>query len=68
MQYTEQIGYKSEARIKARLESIEYYPFHIHENSLEIICVLNGTVEICDSAATYPTATSTCLIPASLTG
>ena len=53
MQYTEQIGYKSEARIKARLESIEYYPFHIHENSLEIICVLNGTVEICDSAATY---------------
>ncbi len=53
MQYIEQIGYKSEARIKARLESIEYYPFHIHEHSLEIICVLNGTVEICDSAATY---------------
>lgn len=53
MQYVEQIGYKSEARIKARLESIEYYPFHIHSHSLEIICVLNGSVEICDSAAAY---------------
>lgn len=54
MQYVEQIGYKSEARIKARLESIEYYPFHVHENSLEILCILNGNVEICDAAATYP--------------
>ena len=53
MQYVEQIGYRSDARIKARLESIEYYPFHIHEQSLEIICVLNGTVDVCDSAATH---------------
>lgn len=53
MQYVEQIGYKSEAFSKAKLESIVYYPFHIHENSLEILCVLNGDVKIWDSAATY---------------
>ncbi len=53
MQYNEKTGYKSTACIKAKLENIEYYPFHIHKNDIEIICILNGDVTICDSAATY---------------
>ena len=53
MEYIEKIGYRTPARIKAKLESIAYYPFHIHNDDVEIICVLNGTVKICDSAATY---------------
>lgn len=53
MQYIEKIGYKSTARIKAKVESMEYYPFHLHDDAIEIICVLNGTVKISDSAASY---------------
>lgn len=53
MQYIEKIGYKSAAMIKAKTESMEYYPFHLHDDSIEIICVLNGTVRISDSAAGY---------------
>lgn len=53
MQYIEKIGYKSTAGIKAKVESMEYYPFHLHDDAIEIICVLNGTVKISDSAASY---------------
>ncbi|NLD19690.1 MAG: AraC family transcriptional regulator [Clostridiales bacterium] len=53
MKYIEQIGYKSSAMVKARLESLAYYPFHLHRDDFEIICVLNGKVTICDSAASY---------------
>ena len=53
MQYIEKIGYKTSAMVKAKVESMEYYPFHLHDDALEIICVLNGTVRISDSAASY---------------
>ena len=53
MQYIEQIGYKSNAMVKSKLESISYYPFHLHKNDFEIVCVLNGNITIADSAATY---------------
>lgn len=53
MQYIEKIGYKTSAGIKAKVESMEYYPFHLHDDAIEIICVLNGTVNISDSAASY---------------
>lgn len=53
MQYIEKIGYKTSAGIKAKAESMEYYPFHLHDDAIEIICVLNGTVKISDSAASY---------------
>lgn len=53
MQYIEKIGYKSSAMIRAKVESMEYYPFHLHDDAIEIICVLNGTVRISDSAASY---------------
>lgn len=53
MEYIERIGYKNNTGVKARLESMEYYPFHLHRNDLEIVCVLNGKVSISDSAASY---------------
>lgn len=53
MQYIEKIGYKTSAMVKAKIESMEYYPFHLHDDAIEIICVLNGNVKISDSAATY---------------
>ena len=53
MEYIELIGYKNTSKIRAKLESIAYYPFHLHRHDLEIICVLNGTVKIFDSAASY---------------
>lgn len=53
MQYIERVGYKSPSCVKAKLENIEYYPFHIHKEDLEIICILNGSVNISDSAASY---------------
>ena len=53
MEYIEMIGYKSTADIRAKIESYAYYPFHLHKNDLEIICVLNGSIKIYDSAANY---------------
>lgn len=53
MKFIEKIGYKSSARVRARLENIERYPFHMHDDSIEIICVLDGNVTISDAAATY---------------
>ena len=53
MEYIEMIGYKRTAEVRAKIESIAYYPFHLHKNDLEIICVLNGKLKIYDSAASY---------------
>ena len=50
MRYEELIGFKSNARVRVLLESIAYYPFHLHKGCIEIICVLNGSVIISDSA------------------
>lgn len=53
MQYIQKIGYKTQSMVQVKIESIEYYPFHLHDDSLEIICVLNGRIKISDSAASY---------------
>ena len=53
MQYVEAVEYKTSARVKARAEMIQYYPFHLHEHSTEIICILHGEAVICDAAARY---------------
>lgn len=50
MQFNELIGFKSGCGIHAVLENIRYYPFHLHTGILEIICIINGKVKICDSA------------------
>lgn len=53
MQYHEIIGYKKNCLVRAALESIVYYPFHLHKDDFEIICILNGQVTISDSALTH---------------
>lgn len=53
MQYIQKIGYRTQSMVQVKIESIEYYPFHLHDDSLEIICVLNGRIKISDSAASY---------------
>jgi len=53
MQYNELIGYKLNSRVKASIESVAYYPFHLHKTDIEIIAVLNGAVTITDSALSH---------------
>lgn len=53
MQYIEAIEYKTPARVKARVEKINYYPFHLHEGCTEIICILRGLVGINDASVRY---------------
>lgn len=50
MQFNEFVGFKSSCGVKACLESIVYYPYHLHSTVLEIICVLNGKFHISDCA------------------
>lgn len=50
MQFKELIGFKSGSGIHAALENIKYYPFHLHKDVLEIVCVINGKIKISDSA------------------
>ena len=51
--FQEQIGYKLNARVRASLDGILYYPVHMHTNTIEIICVLDGIVSISDSALNH---------------
>ncbi len=53
MQFEQKIGYKSGAMVRPRIESIQYMPFHVHSDSHEIICILNGRIKIVDDAASY---------------
>lgn len=46
MLFNEPVGFKNNCGVKATLESIAYYPYHMHENVLEVICVLDGRYEI----------------------
>lgn len=51
--FRETIGYKLRSRVKASLECITYYPVHMHSSTIEIICVLDGTVSISESAMSH---------------
>lgn len=53
MKFNELIGFKTSAGICASLSNTQYYPFHAHENYMEIICVLSGEISIYDSAVNY---------------
>ena len=46
MLFAEPIGFKNSCGVKATLESISYYPYHMHEDILEIICIINGSYDI----------------------
>jgi xylan 1,4-beta-xylosidase len=51
--FRENIGYKLNSRVRASLECITHYPFHMHTSAIEIICVLDGAVGISDSALNH---------------
>lgn len=53
MRFKEKINYKSNSMIKVSLENISEHPFHLHEDSIEIICILDGELYISDSASDY---------------
>lgn len=53
MSFVEPIGFKLNANVKASLDCIEEYPFHMHEDILEIICVIKGSFHISESAQDY---------------
>lgn len=52
-QYINNIGFKSAARVRAKAETIINQPFHVHDEEIEIICVIKGNVVIMDSAAVH---------------
>lgn len=51
--FQESIGFKLTSRVRASIESIVHYPFHMHASAIEIICVLDGVVSISDSALNH---------------
>lgn len=53
MNFNEKIGFKTSAGIQASVDSYMYYPFHLHNTYIEIVCVLTGSVSIYDSAVRY---------------
>lgn len=51
--FNENIGFKLDSKVRANLESIIQYPLHMHSKVIEIICVVDGIIEISDSALTH---------------
>lgn len=51
--FKEYIGYKFNSGVKATIKNITYHPFHVHDDTLELICVLDGELDISNSAADY---------------
>ncbi|MGI6737166.1 MAG: helix-turn-helix domain-containing protein [Anaerovoracaceae bacterium] len=50
MNYKEFVGFKNAMGIKAFLEKEPLHPFHIHENTLELVCGINGSLDLADGA------------------
>jgi len=53
MFFKEYVGYKLNTMVKATLESAQYYPYHEHEDDIEIICVMNGCLNLSCEALDY---------------
>ena len=51
--FQETIGFKLHSRVRTALENIVYYPVHMHTGAIEIICVLDGSISISDSALNH---------------
>lgn len=51
--FHENIGFHSNARVRASLDSIVAYPSHMHTGEIEIICILDGSISISDSALNH---------------
>lgn len=53
MQFHEKLGFKANAGIRAAIVNIRNYPYHFHQDYIELICVLKGNVEVYDAAVPY---------------
>lgn len=53
MSFVEPVGFKLNSRVKAFLERIDENPFHMHEDVIEILCVVKGEFHISESAQDY---------------
>ena len=53
MKFDESVGFKLNSKVRASLANIHYYPFHLHEDVIELVCVIDGTVTVSDSALDY---------------
>jgi AraC-like DNA-binding protein len=53
MKFNESIGFKLNSKVRASLSNTRYYPFHLHEDVIELVCVLDGSVTVSDSALDY---------------
>jgi AraC-like DNA-binding protein len=53
MKFNETVGFKLNSKVRASLANIFDYPFHLHEDVIELVCVLNGSVTVSDSALDY---------------
>ena len=51
--FNEIVAFKSNAKVRAEISGISYYPRHSHYMVTEIICVLNGSVTVIDGAMKY---------------
>lgn len=55
--FHETVGFKLSSRVRANMECITQYPLHMHTNVIEVICVVDGTVSISDSALSHKLST-----------
>ena len=46
MLFNEPVGFKNNCGVRAALEDITYYPYHVHQDILETVCVLDGKYHI----------------------
>lgn len=56
MRFSEIVDFKMQSRVKATLNNIDHYPFHMHNNVLELICIVDGNLRIYDCALDYSLA------------
>jgi len=51
--FKEKIRFNLNFHAKAFINAVEDYPFHMHPNVMEVICILEGSVSISDSSLSY---------------
>jgi len=51
--FKEIVCFSQSSGVRASVSNIVYYPAHMHENVIEIICILAGSVDISDSCMSH---------------
>jgi AraC-like DNA-binding protein len=53
MRFNEYVGFKSNAGVRVSLDNIKTYPFHLHNDVLELVALLYGRATISDCATDH---------------